>query len=60
MSLITTTAEIGKFLLDHPQLVEAAMDVLKSGAAPEEVEKAIRALKVEISDRIARDEFLGR
>jgi len=56
---VTTLLEIGKFLLEHADLIDDIYEVLASGGSKESLKAAIRALKVKASDDIFHEELFA-
>lgn len=57
MSLVSGALAVGEFLLEHADLIGEIKDVIDSGASKDSVVKAIRALKVKISDDAMKEEL---
>lgn len=57
MSLAQSALDVGKFLLEHADLADEIVDVISSGVSKESLKKAIRALKVKVSDEAVREEL---
>lgn len=57
MSFLDSALRIGTFLLDHADIVEDIVDVIASGASKDSIRKAIRALKVQVSDAAVKEEL---
>lgn len=55
--MITTLAAIAGFLVEHHDLVEDLIDVIASGGSKDALKKAIRDVKVSISDQAMKDEL---
>lgn len=55
--MIESLAEVGTFLLKHADLVNDLYEVLASGASKESVKRAIRAIKVQVSDAAVQEEL---
>jgi hypothetical protein len=49
--------KVGEFLLEHADLIGDVIDVVASGASKDSLRKAIRDLKIEISDEAMREEL---
>ena len=54
---MNTIVQIGQFLLEHADLVEDIYDVIASGASKDSIKKAIRDLKVKVSDEAFKEEM---
>lgn len=57
MSLLSTAKDVGKFLLEHADLLDEVQDVIASGVSKDSVRAAIRALKVKVSDEALKEEL---
>ena len=57
MNFLSAATEVGTFLLEHADLVEDIVDVIKSGGSKDSIKAAIRQIKVEISDQAMREEL---
>ncbi len=55
--MIETLAKIGQFLLEHADLVDEIYELIASGVSKESIKKAIRALKVKVSDEAMKEEL---
>jgi hypothetical protein len=55
--VIEALTKVGAFLLEHGDLVDDIYDVIASGASKASVKKAIRALKVKVSDEAMKEEL---
>lgn len=55
--MISALEKLGGFLLEHADLVEDVVDVLAAGTPKEALKKAIRALKVQVSDAAIKEEL---
>ncbi len=47
----------GQFLLEHPDLVEDVYDLFAHGVSKDALKKAIRDLKVAVSDQAVKEEL---
>ena len=55
--MIGALTAIGGFLLEHADLVDDLIDVLNSGTPKDALRKAIRAVKVKVSDEALKEEL---
>jgi hypothetical protein len=55
--MIETLTKAGLFLLEHADLLDEIQEVITSGVSKESVKKAIRALKVKVSDEALKEEL---
>ena len=55
--MIGALTAIGGFLLEHADLVDDLIDVLNSGTPKDALRKAIRAVKVKVSDEELKEEL---
>jgi hypothetical protein len=55
--MIETLAKVGAFLLEHADLVDEIYELIASGVSKESIKKAIRALKVKVSDQALKEEL---
>ncbi len=59
MSLADSAIEAGQFLLEHSDLIEDIVDVISAGGSKDSIKKAIRQIKIDISDQAMREELGG-
>lgn len=52
-----TIAQIFAFLAEHTDLIEALYELIQSGVSKDSIKKAIRALKIEVSDDAMKEEL---
>lgn len=57
MSILSTAAKVGAFLLEHGDLVEDVASALKAGTPKEAIQAAIRGVMIQVSDDAIREEF---
>lgn len=57
MSLASSALTIGQALLEHGDLLEDIVDVIRSGGSKESIKAAIRQIKVDISDQAMKEEL---
>jgi len=57
MSLASSALKVGEFLLEHADLVDEIVDVIASGVSKDSLKRAIRALKVKVSDEAVKEEL---
>lgn len=55
--MIGVLATLGSLLVEHADLVEDLIDVLNSGTPKDALRKAIRAVKVKVSDEALKEEL---
>jgi hypothetical protein len=57
MGLVTAAAEVLEFLIEHADLVDDVVDLIRSGASKDSIRKALRDIKVSLSDKLIQDEL---
>lgn len=57
MSLASSAFDVGKFLLEHGDLVEDVAGALASGTPKEAIRAVIKGVQVQVSDDAIREEL---
>lgn len=57
MSLASSALDVGKFLLEHADIVEDIVTVLRAGAPKDMIRTAIQQVQVKVSDDAIREEL---
>ncbi len=55
--MLEALEKVGGFLLEHADVIDEIRDVIESGASKDSVIRAIRALKVKVSDQAMQEEL---
>lgn len=54
MDPLAILSKAGSLMLAHPELVADIVEMIDMGADPETIKKAVRDLKVDLADKIAK------
>ena len=55
--MIEALEKLGSFLLEHADLLDDLLDVINAGTPKEAIKRALRAVKVQVSDEALKEEL---